>query len=287
MHRMKYPVEKMCRAFKVSRSGYYNWLHAKPSVRWNATEALTKDIKTAFELSHETYGSPRIKVEMDLLGYTASRQLIARLMRANGLSARRPKRFVATTDSKHKYPIAPNILNRHFDVDRSNKVWVSDITYVRTLQGWMYLTVIIDLFERKVIGWSMSENLSTEATIIPAWRMAEKNRPITKTLIFHSDRGVQYACTDFTNILKSYGGLVIRSMSRKGDCWDNAVAESFFKTLKTELVYKHKYANRNQAQLSIFQWIETWYNRKRRHSALGYKTIEEFELLFNFESMAA
>jgi len=284
---MKYSVEKMCRVFKVSRSGYYHWLHAKPSRRWMENEALIKDIRRAFESSHETYGSPRIKVEMELKGYSVSRQRVARMMRADGLSARKRKRFVATTDSKHNYPIAPNILNRQFKVNRSNKVWVSDITYVKTQQGWMYLTVIIDLFDRKVVGWAMSDNLTTEETIIPAWRMAENARPITNTLIFHSDRGVQYACTDFTNILKSYCGRVVRSMSRKGDCWDNAVAESFFKTLKTELVYRENYQRRSHAELSIFQWIETWYNRKRRHSALGYKTIEEFELLFNFESLAA
>lgn len=269
----------MCELFKVSRSGYYHWLGAKPSKRWLENEALLIDIKDVFESSYQTYGSPRMKVEMELLGHSASRPRVARIMRAAGLMAKRPKKFKATTDSKHNYPIAPNVLERCFKVDRANVVWVSDITYVRTYQGWLYLTVIIDLFDRKVIGWAMSNNLSAQSTIIPAWRMAVKSRPISRKLIFHSDRGIQYACTAFTNILKSYQGLVIQSMSRKGNCWDNAVAESFFKTLKTERVYRHKYQLRSHAQLSIFQWIESWYNRKRRHSALGFKTIEEFEQL--------
>jgi transposase InsO family protein len=218
-----------------------------------------------------------MKVEMEQLGHSASKARIARIMRAAGLRARPLKRFRATTDSKHNYPIAPNVLDRKFTVDRSNQVWVSDITYIRTYQGWLYLTVIIDLFDRKVIGWAMSNTLSAQSTIIEAWRMAVKNRKITQKLIFHSDRGVQYACKTFTNILRGYNELVTQSMSRKGNCWDNAVAESFFKTLKVEWVYNQRYQHKNQAQLSIFYWIETWYNRKRRHSALDYKTIEEFE----------
>lgn len=277
----------MCKAFKVTKSGYYHWLRAKPSRRWKENEALLIDIRDVFESSYRSYGSPRMKAEMDLLGHSASRPRIARIMRANGLRAIRPKRFRVTTDSRHNYPIAPNILRRNFSVEHSGQVWVSDITYIRTYQGWLYLTVIIDLFDRKVVGWAMSNNLSAQATVIPAWRMAVKNRPVTRELIFHSDRGIQFACTAFTNILKGQSGLVRQSMSRKGDCWDNAVAESFFKTLKTEWVYKQKFQLRSHAKLSIFQWIETWYNRKRRHSALGYRTIEEFEQLFNFQPHAA
>ena len=284
---MAFPVEKMCKVFKVSRSGYYNWLHASPSKRWKENEALLIDIRNVFEASHQSYGSPRMKVEMDQLGHSASRPRIARIMKASGIIARRPKRFKATTDSKHNYPVAPNHLDRRFQAERPNQVWVSDITYIRTYQGWMYLTVIIDLFERKVVGWSMSNKLDARSTSIPAWRMAVKNRAITQDLIFHSDRGVQYACTAFTNILASHQGLVQRSMSRKGNCWDNAVAESFFKTLKTEWVYKHKYQLQSEAQLSVFQWIETWYNRKRRHSTLNYLTIEEFENLNHDQILAA
>lgn len=210
-------------------------------------------------------------------GHRASRPRVARLMRANKLFARRRRKFIFTTDSNHSYPIAPNILNQDFTVNRENQVWVSDMTYIQTKEGWVYLTVIIDLFNRKVVGWAMSDNLSTEATIMPAWKMAIKDNKITEELIFHSDRGTQYANYIFTNILKSYKGLVKQSISRKGNCWDNAVAESFFKSLKVEWVYKHNYGLRSEAELSIFQWIETWYNRRRIHSSLVYKTIGEFE----------
>ena len=286
-HRRRFSVERMCRAFKVSKSGYYHWLVAGPSKRYRENEALLIDIRDVFESSYQTYGSPRMKAEMDHLGHSASRPRIARIMKAAGLYARRPRKFKVTTDSKHNYPIAPNVLDRKFNVDSSNEVWVSDITYVKTYQGWLYLTVIIDLFDRKVVGWAMSNNLSAQSTVIAAWRMAVKTRTITRELIFHSDRGVQYACTAFTNILKGYQGKVTQSMSRKGNCWDNAVAESFFKTLKTEWVYKHNYQLRSHAQMSIFQWIETWYNRKRRHSTLNYKTIEEFEQLNINQQQAA
>jgi transposase InsO family protein len=207
-------------------------------------------------------------------------------MRGAELRARIPKRFKVTTDSKHNYPVAPNLLDQEFFTSRPGEVWVSDITYVRTKSGWLYLTVIIDLYDRKVIGWSMSKGLSAEETVIPAWRMAVRNRPITQKLIFHSDRGIQYACHAFTRILKA-NSLVIQSMSRKGNCWDNAVAESFFKTIKVEWIYRHTFTNQEQAQLSIFEWIESWYNRRRRHSALNYQTIEEFERNnYNFKNAA-
>lgn len=277
----------MCKMFKISRSGYYNWLKSSPSKGWLANEAISIEIQTIFKDSFESYGAPRITKELFNRGYSVSRPRVARLMRANGLFARKKRRFIPTTDSKHNYPIAPNILNREFDVERENQVWVSDITYIETKQGWVYLTVIIDLFHRKIIGWSMSDNLSTQATIIPAWNMAVKSNNITKELIFHSDRGSQYASYRFTNILKSYNGLVKQSMSRKGNCWDNAVAESFFKSLKVEWIYKHNYQLRSEAEMSIFQWIETWYNRRRIHSTLGYKTIKEFELeMFNQKAAA-
>ena len=178
------------------------------------------------------------------------------------------------------------MLDRKFSATRPGEVWVSDITYVRTYKGWLYLTVIIDLFDRKVVGWAMSKGLTAAETILAAWFMAITNRPITEALIFHSGRGVQYACDDFTRILKS-NKLITRSMSRKGNCWDNAVAESFFKSIKVEWIYSNSYENQDQAALSIFEWIESWYNRRRRHSALGYKTIEEFEKInSNFKHAA-
>ena len=276
----------MCKVFKISTSSYYTWLNKGPSNRWKENESLLIDIMNIFDNSRGTYGSPRITVELHAQGKQVSRQRVARIMRAAGIQARRRKKFVVTTDSKHDYPIAPNVLNRKFSASRPGKIWVSDITYVRTKNGWLYLTVIIDLYDRKVIGWSMSTGLTTEETIIPAWMMAVWNRPITQELIFHSDRGVQYACDDFTKILKS-NKLITRSMSRKGNCWDNSVAESFFKTIKVEWIYSNSFANQTQATLSIFEWIESWYNKRRRHSALGYKTIDEFlKINSNFKNAA-
>ncbi len=283
---MKFSIEKMCQVFKISKSGYYSWLNSVPSKRWKENEELLVLIMKIFKYSNKTYGSPRITGELHAEYRNVSRQRVARIMKAAGIRARKSRKFVITTDAKHNYPIAPNVLNRNFRTTREDEVWVSDITYVRTKSGWLYLTVIIDLFNRKVIGWSMSKGLSAEKTIIPAWRMAVRNRPITKRLIFHSDRGVQYACEAFTNILKS-NRLIVRSMSRKGNCWDNAVAESFFKSIKVEWIYTINYSNQDHATLSIFEWIESWYNRRRRHSALGYKTIEEFERInTNFKNAA-
>lgn len=275
-HRIEFSIEMMCKVFKVSKSSYYSWLKSEACDRWNENEVLLSEITRIYMKSKKTYGSPRIRGELLILGFHVSRQRVARIMRSADIRARKPRKFVTTTDSKHNYPIAPNILNRIFKVTRPGEVWVSDITYVRTKNGWLYLTVIIDLFDRKVIGWAMSEGLSASETSIPAWRMAVKNRPITDKLIFHSDRGVQYACEAFTNILNA-NPLVIRSMSRKGNCWDNAVAESFFKSIKAECIYLSDFNHQAHAQVSIFEWIETWYNRHRRHSALGYLTIEEFE----------
>ena len=240
---------------------------------------VVKIVKTCY--------SPKVVKGLLKRGHRVSRPRVARIMRVNNLFARRKRKFKITTNSKHNYPIAPNILNQDFKVFGGNQVWVSDITYIQTKQGWMYLTVIIDLFSRKIVGWSMSDNLTTQDTIISAWHMAIKSNVITEQLIFHSDRGSQYASYKFTNILKSYNGLVKQSMSRKGNCWDNAVAESFFKSLKVEWVYKHNYSLRSEAELSVFQWIETWYNRRRIHSTLGYKTIKEFELEMYNQNVAA
>ena len=244
------------------------------------------EIMDIFEDSHKTYGSPRITEELRANGRKVSRKRVANIMRAADIRARKPRKFVATTDSRHNYPIVPNVLDRKFRATRPGEIWVSDITYVRTMNGWLYLTVIIDMYDRKVIGWSMSPGLSAEQTVITAWLMAIWNRPISQDLIFHSDRGVQYACEAFTKILESKK-MITRSMSRKGNCWDNAVAESFFKTIKVEWIYSKSFINQEQAQLSIFEWIESWYNRQRRHSALRYKTIEEFEKInSNFKNAA-
>ena len=276
----------MCKVFKMRKSSYYKWLKNGPSTRWQENEKLLVEIMDIFEESDGTYGSPRMTKELMARGWNVGKNRVAKMMRAADIRARKPKRFVVTTDSKHNYPVVPNVLNRKFRATRPGQIWVSDLTYVRTKNGWLYLTVIIDLYDRKVIGWSMSTGLSAEETVIPAWLMAIWNRPVTQELIFHSDRGIQYACNEFAKILKA-NKLITRSMSRKGNCWDNAVAESFFKTIKVEWIYSKNYLNQEQAQLSIFEWIESWYNRRRRHSALGYKTMEEIEKInINFKNAA-
>lgn len=195
-------------------------------------------------------------------------------MKELGLKSKLSKKFKVTTDSKHNYLVVENVLDRNFMVAGPSKVWVSDITYLQTKEGFLYLTTIIDLYDRKMIGWSLSRTMNTEDTTLCTWKMAIRNRNIQKGLIFHSDRGVQYANKTFANTIESYG--VIRSMSRKGNCWDNAVAESFFKSLKTELIYGNKLISKQQMEMEIFEYIEIWYNKKRRHSTLNYKTIEEF-----------
>jgi transposase InsO family protein len=237
---------------------------------------LLFEIRRIHEESRASYGSPRITDELKKRGFDVSRPRVARLMKQSGIHAVHKKKFVVTTDSKHKYPVVENKLNRDFSAEQAGKKWVSDITYIRTATGWLYLTVILDLFDRKVIGWSQSTDMTVENTIMAAWKMAVGNRAPSKHLLFHSDRGIQYACGDFVKLLESYP-CVERSMSRKGNCWDNAVAESFFKTLKVELIYRNKYKSKEDAALSVFEWIETWYNRNRRHSALGNLTINEFE----------
>lgn len=256
-----------------------------PSKRDGENRSLLAEIRRIHEKSRASYGSPRMVEELRRLGYEASRPRVARLMKQHGIRAVHAKKFVVTTDSKHSYPIMENKLDRNFTTERKAQVWVSDITYVKTAKGWLYLTVIIDLYDRKVIGWALSNNLRAESTSISAWRMAVKSRYPSRDLIFHSDRGVQYACHAFARLLSSYKNIE-RSMSRKGNCWDNAVAESFFKTIKTELVYRTRFADRNEAAVSIFEWIETWYNKNRRHAALGNLTIKEFENSIKLENAA-
>lgn len=284
-YQKEFPVGKMCKVFKVGRSGFYAWRKHVPSKRDNENRMLLCEIQRIHQMSRASYGSPRITDELRARGFNVSRPRVARLMREKGIRAVHAKKFVATTDSRHGYPVAQNKLDRDFSAQESGQVWVSDITYVKTAQGWLYLTVILDLFDRKVIGWSQSGDMTARNTTVAAWKMAVRNRPPSKKLIFHSDRGIQYACHDFADLLDSYK-CVERSMSRKGDCWDNAVAESFFKTIKVELVYRNDYHGRQEAALSIFEWIETWYNTNRRHSAIGNMTIKEFENLTQLKNVA-
>lgn len=280
-----FPVEKMCKVLKVSRSGYYQWQKQVPSRRDSENRRLLIEIQRVHLQVKASYGSPRMTDELKARGFNASRLRVARIMRQNRIRAVHKKKFVVTTDSNHEYPVVENKLDRNFNALRKGEVWVSDITYIKTGQGWLYLTVVIDLYDRKVIGWSQSKDMTAQNTSVKAWRMAVVNRPPSKKLLFHSDRGIQYACSEFTSLLGSYS-CVERSMSRKGNCWDNAVAESFFKTLKVEFVYQNRFRTYQEASISIFEWIETWYNRNRRHSTLGNLTITEFEKLTKLKYVA-
>jgi len=283
---MKFAIEKMCKVLNVSRSGYYSWLKKKPSKREVENQEILNQIRQVHLESRKTYGSPRITAELRSRDIFVSRPRVARLMKKTNIRSKTVKKFRVTTDSKHQHQTMSNVLNRAFKVDRIGKVWVSDITYIPTVQGWLYLTIVLDLADRRVVGWAISDSLKTNATVIPAWRMALINRPISEELIFHSDRGVQYSCNKFADLLKANQN-VVRSMSRKADCWDNAVAESFFKTIKAELVYDHQFLTKGQAKLEIFEYIEVWYNRKRRHSALGYLSREVFgKLLLKYKYAA-
>lgn len=265
----------MCKVFKLSRSGYYDWLGRKPSNRQLEHQQITKEIMMVYAKSKNRYGSPKITDELRDSGWKVSRPRVARIMRAEGVKSIINKKFRGlTTDSKHSFPIAENHLNRSFSAHSPGQKWVSDITYIPTRQGWVYLTIIMDLYDRKIIGWALSTNMTTDDTVLAAWTMAISNRPITLPLIFHSDRGVQYASFTFKDALKKHP--VTQSMSRKGNCWDNAVAENYFKILKSELVNHARFRSILQAKMEVFEFIEIWYNRKRKHSYLGYKTPDQY-----------
>jgi putative transposase len=281
-----FSIEMMCRVLDVSRSGYYIWLKSVPSKRTIENNKLIEQIQLIHKQSKETYGSPRITKELRARYYLVSRPRVARLMKKAKIRSVTKKKFVVTTFSKHGFALSPNLLNREFKPNQQGKVWVSDITYVRTTEGWLYLTVIIYLADRKVIGWSTSKTMKAADTIIPAWKMAVINRPLVRRLIFHSDQGIQYACNEFREVIRREK-LIIQSMSRKGNCWDNACAESFFKSIKTEWIYRFKYKTIKSAALSIFEYIETWYNTCRRHSSLNYLSPLEYGRLLNNEKRAA
>ncbi len=269
-----YPVSLLCSMLEVSRSGYYAWCDRPLSKRAEADRALAAEIIDIHARSKQRYGSPRIHEELIDNNTRVSRKRVARVMRDNGISAQIKPRFVKTTDSNHEFPIAPNLLERNFTTDAPNKAWVGDITYVRTLQGWLYLAVLIDLFSRRVVGWAMSERIDT-ALVTSALHMAVAQRKPARGLIHHTDRGSQYAAHDHRNALKDIGAEC--SMSRKGDCWDNAVAESFFASLRKELTNRVVFTNPDVARTHVFEYIEAFYNRERRHSTIGYKSPVSFE----------
>jgi transposase InsO family protein len=264
----------MCRVLEVSCSGYYRWFKRKPSQRQLDDQSLDAQIREIYDGSKGRYGSPKITRELRDRGRRVGKNRVAKRMRKAGLRSKIRRKYKVTTDSKHHFPVAANLLERNFSADAADKVWVSDITYLATRSGWLYLTVIIDLFSRMVVGWALSSSLGHEMVVTALKRAIRRRRP-GKGLVFHSDRGVQYACTDFRKELNKH--KCIQSMSRKGDCWDNAVAESFFGTMKTELVYHERYEGHQDTLQSIFEYIEVFYNRQRRHSTLGYLCPSEYE----------
>jgi transposase InsO family protein len=274
----RYTIKKMAELFGLSRSAYYKWLKSGASKSHDDPDAeLIRLIKEIVLQHNYRYGNPRIQKELfKKHGIRVSRKKIARLLREHGLNARRMRKYTTTTDSKHSYPVCENILNRNFFAPKPGQKWVSDITYLRELNGWVYLTVVIDLFDRKVIGWSLSDNLEAVNTTIPAFEMAVKNRTPEEYLIFHSDRGVQYCACSFRNVMRTYIPDVRQSMSRKSDCWDNACAESFFKTLKSEEEKTSGKYSAEQVRQAVFFYIESYYNRERMHSALDYVTPIEY-----------
>jgi transposase InsO family protein len=275
-HQSEFPILLMCRVLAVSRSGYYAWLKHPESKKTQDDKALSKEITEIHRESFGTYGRPRVYRELKRRGKLLGENRVARLMRKDGLRAKTKRKFKVTTDSRHNFPVVPNLLNREFTTEEPNQAWASDITYIWTAEGWLYLAVVMDLFSRAIVGWSMSERM-TRALVINAFGMAVKRRNPSPGLLHHSDRGSQYACADYQAILAKHGAIC--NMIRKGNCWDNAPVESFFSTLKREHVFHNLYGHRAQARQSIFMYIEQFYNRKRIHSALGYRTPSEMEQL--------
>jgi len=278
----------MCRALKVTRQGYHAWRRNEVNrlKRERAEKELINKIWDEFHKSHRTYGRVRITKELQMQGFVINKKKVRRLMKENGIIPKAAKKFKNTTNSKHSYPVAENLLDRDFSASEPNEKLVGDITAIWTEEGWLFLAVIIDLFQRKVLGWSLKDTMTSEL-VEHAFIMAMKKAGIkkigiknnsqggSKKRISHSDRGTQYSSYVNQNLLESFGYTC--SMSRKGNCWDNAVAESFFHSLKVEAIYGEKFRTRDEARRAVFDWIECFYNKNRRHSALGYLTITEFE----------
>ncbi|MCL7488872.1 MAG: IS3 family transposase [Desulfobulbaceae bacterium] len=278
-----YPIALICAVIRISRSGYYAWRKRDKSLRQRENDRLIPIVKAAHKKSKETYGTRRIAEEIKAHGINCGRTRAGTLMKLADVVAKQKKKFKATTDSKHNLPVAPNLLDRQFEVQEQDKVYVGDITYLWTQEGWLYLAVVLDLFSRQIVGWSMS-NRMTKKLVMDALRMAIWRRRPAPGLIFHTDRGSQYCSNDFQKLLKAHG--MVSSMSRKGNCWDNAVVESFFGSLKTERVFFSNYATREAAKSDVVDYIEMFYNSHRRHSYLGYVSPKEFEKMWFLKKAA-
>jgi putative transposase len=278
-HTQEFPVDLMCEVLEVSRSGYYAWRNRPVSAQARRRDQLVARIQAVHTDSRQVYGSPRIHEELRAQGVACCQNTVARLMKQHAIRSKMRRRFVVrTTDSRHGHAIAPNRLQQQFDVPQPNQVWAADITYIPTGEGWLYLAAVIDLCSRKVVGWAADDHLRAELPCA-ALRMALLQRRPAGPLLHHSDRGVQYACDEYQALLARH--QIACSMSRRGNCYDNAVVESFFGTLKTELIHHHNYATRNEARLALFEYLEVFYNRKRRHSKLGYQSPAEYEATFH------
>ncbi|MFZ2314736.1 MAG: IS3 family transposase [Gammaproteobacteria bacterium] len=273
-HRKEFHIEIMCAVFSVSRAGFYAWCKRPESQRKCDDKRFLALIKTSFKKGRETYGYRRIHDDLRDQNEPCGKYRVARLMREHNIRVKTRRKFKVTTDSNHQKPIHENHLSRQFYAASANQRWVSDITYIPTVEGWLYLAVVMDLYSRKIVGWSMSNRMK-EILVIDALKMALLNRKISPGLLLHSDRGSQYAAEDFQQLLRHHH--IKCSMSRRGDCWDNAAMESFFHSLKTECVYHERYQTREEAKKSVFDYIEVFYNRQRKHSYLGYKAPEQYE----------
>ncbi len=273
-HRTRWPVTALCDALAVSPAGYYAWRQRPVSARRQRQDALTAHIRAVHAQVRGRYGSPRVHAELVARGHGCCVNTVARLMRRAGVAAKTARKFRHTTDSKHDRPVADNLLDRQFDPAAPNAAWVADITYIPTREGWLYLAAVEDLYSRLVVGWAMGPRM-TSRLAVDALGMAVRRRLPDADLLAHSDRGSQYASEHYQRLLAGHG--ITCSMSRRGDCWDNAPMESFFASLKKELVHHEDYQTREEAQASIFEYIEVFYNRQRRHSKLGFKSPAEFE----------
>lgn len=272
-HAAQFAIQTMSRVLAVSTSGYYAWCKRQPSQRARENARLLEIIRQVHQASRATYGSPRVHAELQARGIVVNRKRIARLMQHAGIQAKRKQRYKVTTKRTAAHRVAPNVLQRDFHADEINRKWVADITYIATREGWLYLATVLDTCSRKIVGWSMSPRLHTQL-VLDALNLAVGQRDVSDALIHHSDQGSQYTADAFQQALKS--NRIVISMSAAGNCYDNAMMESFFATLKTECVTE-PYSSRRQARQAIFEFIEVWYNRQRRHSALGYLSPEQFE----------
>ena len=274
-HEQRWPVSAMCRVLKVTRGGFYKWRKRPTSARAKRNEQLVAKIRKVYQENRELYGSPRVHRALLIDGEVVSRNTVAKLMRQAKIRGKTKRRFLPrTTDSAHEKPVADNKLDRNFQADAVNRKWLADITYIPTDEGWLYLAAVLDCFSRKIVGWSMADHLETELAS-DALNMALLQRDLAGDLVHHSDRGVQYASDAYQHLLSQHG--ITASMSGSGNCYDNAMMESLWATLKTELVHQVTYATREQARSSIFEYVEAFYNRKRLHSSLGYVSPESFE----------